>query len=567
MIKVQKRYCDYLEDIKALLNDVGLSDARLEALKERIANAELLVPVIGAFSAGKSTLINSFLGNSFLPVDITPETALATELHFGEDERIEAVDADQGMDIYPLDSMAALKIKAAQYRYIRVYLKNEQLKNIHPLVLVDMPGFDSPLDLHNQAILQYISKGAHYMVLTSVEEGGLTRSMIRQIAEVYDVNKGISFFLSKANLRAPSEAREISKKISSQLEDQFSAPHAVIPVGLSGGADLQSVIGIIDPEKLMGNLFKDLVLDVYSSCKGEINTRVSALKKSKKENDDALCEIKQGLANLLSKKKSMLEEAREKYAGVRVSRVVERVGQELSNSIDELIAAASSSGSDAFGQAVSEIVRSTLLHEIRVSMEELNTQIIRDFSVELKSLDGVLTSYENGDVAWLDRAVSSTDRLLHSGVDKLGQLGEGLGSKGGMIYKTLATIIGITTSIVAPIVELVIIFLPEIISFLTVKSREQQQREKIRASILTGTIPSVKGKLRAELPEIFNQHVQALIREISEQFEEKIKEQQLAIQSVQSDKEEKTKVIEGQVLAYLTVIDQMAKRTTPILNG
>ena len=566
MLNAQKLYCDYLIGIDELLTGVGLRDARVMELHHLISNAELLVPVIGAFSAGKSTLINSFLSSSLLPVDITPETALATELHFGENERIEAVDADQSIDTYPLSTMDSVKAKAAQYRYIRVFLNNSHLKSIQPLVLVDMPGFDSPLDLHNQSILQYISKGAHYMVLTSVEEGGLTRSMNRQIAEVYDVNKGISFFLSKANLRAPSEVEEIRKKIVSQLMEQFETPHAVIPVGLSGGTDLQRVIESIDPEKLMEKLFKDFVLDTCGLCKADLNTRVSALKKNKNENDEALREIKNGLVDLVHKKEAMLYEAREKYAGVRVGRVVERVGQELSNSVEELVNTALSSGSDAFAKSVSEMVRGTLLHEIRVSMEEINTQVISDFSFELKYLDGVLSSYENGDMTWLDRTISSTNHLLHSGVDKLGQLGVGLAGKGGMIAKTLATIIGITTNIVAPIVELVIIFLPEIISWLISKSKEQQQREKIRTSILTGTIPSVKSKLRAELPEIFNTQVQTLIHQIGDQFEGRIKEMQLLIEATQSDKEEKSRAIEEQLMMYSSVIEQLNERTNAILN-
>ncbi|GAA7207519.1 hypothetical protein ID0449_06720 [Helicobacter pylori] len=47
------------------------------------------MPIVGNFSAGKSTLLNCFLEKSVLPTAITPEISLATELHYSANERIE----------------------------------------------------------------------------------------------------------------------------------------------------------------------------------------------------------------------------------------------------------------------------------------------------------------------------------------------------------------------------------------------------------------------------------------------------------------------------------------------
>jgi GTPase SAR1 family protein len=259
MLDTQKLYCDYLEDIAELTRSVGITNERLDSLRGAVVGAELLVPVIGAFSAGKSTLINSFLEKNCLPVDITPETALATELHYSVSERLEAVRANGSTDRYQLSGFSDLKEKASEYRFVRAYINSDQLKTIQPLVLVDMPGFDSPVGQHSQAIIEYIGRGTHYVVLTSVEEGNLTRSMLRQISDVYDVNKGISFFLSKSNLRGAVEVGEIVEKISSQLEDYFNESHTIVSVGADGGKDLARIIERIDPEALMTKLFKNLV--------------------------------------------------------------------------------------------------------------------------------------------------------------------------------------------------------------------------------------------------------------------------------------------------------------------
>jgi GTPase SAR1 family protein len=566
MLKNQKMYCDYLRDVESLIEGVGLSNQRVGGLHDGIAEAQLLVPVIGAFSAGKSTLLNSFLGQDYLSVDITPETALATELHYSQSERLEAVSADGRVDRYNLTEFDAVKEKASEYRFVRAYIKHDALQAIQPLVLVDMPGFDSPLDLHNQAIMEYIGRGTHYVVLTSVEEGNLTRSMLRQIAEVYDVNKGISFFLSKSNLRSPVEVGEIAEKISSQLEDYFDAVHEVVPVGLDGGKDLARIVDRIDPEQLVVTLFKNLVMDIYGSCKGDMNTRISTLGKTKEENESTLKELQKGMSYLIRKKEEMLEEAQEKYTDVRVGRIVERVGQELSNSIEELTSTAISSGAESLNQVISELVRHSLLHEVRSSMKELNDQIVADISFELQGINSVLSKYDSDEVPWLDRAVISSETLLNSGVEKLDGWNETLSGKDGSLYKVIATILGLTTSIVAPVVELIIIFLPEILSGLMKKSREQRQLEEVRSSILTRTIPDVKLKLRGQLPEIFNEQVKVLINEIGSQFESKVEEQRQIIASEKEDILFKKTELESQISAYSDAVDQLNARTNVILS-
>lgn len=55
-------------------------------LQKHISNTDLIVPVIGAFDAGKSSLLNLFLGKKYLSEGI----ALATELHYNTSEYIEA---------------------------------------------------------------------------------------------------------------------------------------------------------------------------------------------------------------------------------------------------------------------------------------------------------------------------------------------------------------------------------------------------------------------------------------------------------------------------------------------
>ncbi|GAA8022842.1 hypothetical protein HpCS40_14620 [Helicobacter pylori] len=137
-------------------------------------------------------------------------------MHYSANERIEAFsNNDEKTESFELNeqSFEVIKENAAEYSCLKVYLNNEALKNSAPLVFVDMPGFDSPISSHTHAILEYLERGVHFVILTSVEEGNLTKRMVRELKSLLEFDKGLSFILSKTNLRTPSQVGEISHYI------------------------------------------------------------------------------------------------------------------------------------------------------------------------------------------------------------------------------------------------------------------------------------------------------------------------------------------------------------------
>ncbi len=140
MLETQKKYIEYLDTLQSLLKKGGILDEQIEPLhindtKDAIAKVEMLIPVVGAFSSGKSSLLNSFLGKEYLPVAITPETSLATELRYVTDEqqqRIEAIKDDNVFDQYEINQIEEVSKKASSYKFMRLYLHNNHLKEIEP---------------------------------------------------------------------------------------------------------------------------------------------------------------------------------------------------------------------------------------------------------------------------------------------------------------------------------------------------------------------------------------------------------------------------------------------------
>ncbi len=74
-------------------NEVWRRDLDLQAEK---AGDNFTVMIVGAFSSGKSTLINAIIGEDLLPSGLLPETGVLTEFHYGEKKSITAYPKKDG---------------------------------------------------------------------------------------------------------------------------------------------------------------------------------------------------------------------------------------------------------------------------------------------------------------------------------------------------------------------------------------------------------------------------------------------------------------------------------------
>jgi len=93
----------------ALEELAGLGDERdgeqIAALRDRLAAARLRVLVAGEAKRGKSTLVNALLGRLVLPSGVTPLTAVATTVRYGEDPHAEVRFADGHEEKHPLAAL------------------------------------------------------------------------------------------------------------------------------------------------------------------------------------------------------------------------------------------------------------------------------------------------------------------------------------------------------------------------------------------------------------------------------------------------------------------------------
>jgi GTP-binding protein EngB required for normal cell division len=120
---------------------------QIRALLDRLDAARLRVLVAGEAKRGKSTLINALLGRDVLPSGVTPLTAVATTVRYGEDSRVEVVFRDGHEEKHPLTALADFVTEKRNPRNERmvagvtVYLDAPVLAG--GVELVDTPGTGS----------------------------------------------------------------------------------------------------------------------------------------------------------------------------------------------------------------------------------------------------------------------------------------------------------------------------------------------------------------------------------------------------------------------------------------
>ncbi|WP_434579815.1 dynamin family protein [Sulfurimonas sp. NW15] len=562
MIQQKKTFLNYLRSIEKELDGSSISVEDTKVLENEIENCELVVPVVGGFSAGKSSLINSFLEINVLPTNLTPETALATELRYSQNDYIEAIKEDGSVDKFEIQQHEEIKNNAKKYKYLKLYLNNDKLKSIEPFVLVDMPGFDSPLELHNQAILNYLNKGVYFIILLSVEDGTIPKSILNELENISDFGKDFSFCLSKTNLKSPQDVESIRQQVSEQLED-FDFEKEIVLLDDNGGENLEKIFQDMDSEKLFYSLFIDDLKRDYFRIDSAISTTISVLKSDKDDSLQAIQALNDSIKNIENKKIKMINEAQRRYSNNTTESIVSIVGEELSRNQEQLVSLVSRD-KESFQREVNSIVKNKLISELNSRMKTIGENIVDDFSIELKNLGNESEGFTI-DRDWIEKISGNTKQILQSTQHGLEKITDATKGKSGAIYKVIATTLGITTTILNPILEVIIIFLPDIINFITGKSQEAKRQEMLRQKFTNEIIPGLKNQLRSKVDEIMQQQVQQLIESIGEQFEKQLEQKKQEVEVALKEKEANIQQIEAQIETLLTLEKSIKSIATSVI--
>ncbi|BAW48227.1 uncharacterized protein HPF23_0296 [Helicobacter pylori] len=471
-----------------------------------------------------------------MPTAITPKTSLATELHYSANERIEAFsNNDEKAESFELNeqSFEVIKENAPKYSYLKVYLNNEALKNSAPLVFVDMPGFDSPISSHTHAILEYLERGVHFVILTSVEEGNLTKRMVRELKNLLEFDKGLSFILSKTNLRTPSQVEEISHYIQDQIQDHLDLTTHLIYSDKDNNALLE-VADKIDAEKLFSSLYLKQLKSLNSRLQNSLKSVIESFDYSKEK---ALEEIKaldlgvKGIEKTYEKLRANLEE---EYSSVTVGSVVKKVIKDVREQKPYL--ASLINKPDELNSEIKSITQQSLIKNAKLEIEKTNLSFSKDFHAEFESLNKLPSDLS----VKLERGIKSGINALSLFLSK------------NPVTKPFALIL----QGLKPLLKDLLTLLPNIIN--SFFRNEEKERAKLENLIEIKVIPKVQYELKKVLPGLFNEVLENSLKSLKDRCELEITHKKQEIALAQNEKEKHLNDLEAQKQALENKINALS---------
>jgi len=219
MFRLQQKIHETLPQLESLLARYQQPLVALQAIREETVSFKMRVPLVGAFSAGKSTLLNALLGEKLLSVEVDPETSLATELHYDVIETVVGHYATGETQVLTREALLNQQFGAlVPEGWVEVCLPTPVLARYEHLCLVDMPGLDSGMQAHMTAIDRYIGRSLAHCIVISADDGTLHKSTRDFLQELALHQKPVIAVLTKIDKKSVGEQSSIVEAVRAELK-------------------------------------------------------------------------------------------------------------------------------------------------------------------------------------------------------------------------------------------------------------------------------------------------------------------------------------------------------------
>lgn len=224
----------------------GEALAKVQALREKLEAQQMTVSVIGQFKRGKSTLINTALGESILPVGIVPVTAVVTTIAYGP----------RAAQIYFTNGA----VKTVAFSEIGAYINEQENMDNHlavervalsvpsPLLsagmmLVDTPGVGSFHEKNSEAAYAFVKESDAVVFLLSVDSP-INQIEIEFLERTRAYASKFYFAVNKADIVSESDLAAYlgyCRKLIARLMEREPEEIALYPVSAKTGAGLKTL--------------------------------------------------------------------------------------------------------------------------------------------------------------------------------------------------------------------------------------------------------------------------------------------------------------------------------------
>ena len=293
-----------LDNITAELNSIEL--------RSKQENANLVLPLVGEFSSGKTTLINSLTDSKKLETATKPTTATIYEVHFGSDSCAANVVNEKG-ELINVPNIAELKNEdLADAKVVTLFDTSTRVPST--TILVDTPGLSSPDPKHKQTLVNFLPLADAIILVIDINQQ-VTRSLTDFIDTMKLSQRRIYLVLTKSDTKSKDDIEAAKTYISKNCQ----VPVQQVAVVSAATNSLEELYALFD------NIQKD---------KKEILKRVDGQRVKNIVN--TLTEQVEDLMNASATDKDLDEAIRRcQYELDKIKRNIDRLVESTSEEIEE----------------------------------------------------------------------------------------------------------------------------------------------------------------------------------------------------------------------------------------
>ena len=283
--------------------------------QETQENADLVLALVGEFSAGKTTLINALTDSKALESTTYPTTATIYDVHFCSSSN-KAIVYDNDGTSREVENLSTLKNDSLKDAKI-VSLYDTSCKIPATTVLVDTPGLSSPEPKHQEVLCKFLPNADAILLVVDINQQ-MTKSLTDFVKTVKLAKKKMFLIVTKCDTKDDSQKQAALRYIAKNCELPLENCICVSPKT----GDLSEFIEIINNisenkkniiaeiskvryETIAENLKADLVkLSKVPQNDGEIQNQLqqtrSELSKIQREIDSILEDAQVNINNSMS---------------------------------------------------------------------------------------------------------------------------------------------------------------------------------------------------------------------------------------------------------------------------
>lgn len=320
-----------------IADDLGLGEKanELRFYSDRLSSPDkdLILPLVGEFSSGKTTLINSLLDNPNLETASRATTASIFEIRFGANECSAVIKGEDGVSVN-VENVADIKNSSLKdVEVVQVYDTSTRIGS--STVLVDTPGLSSNDPAHRIALSSYLPNADAILLLTDVNQQ-LTRSLVDFLTTSKLANKPIYAIITKCDTKTPEEVEKAKAYIERTIEIPFTK---IITVSATTGdmAQFDEVVSEIQSNKnvIVENSINERVKGIAKEMAGII-TQLLKQGNSTRELDKAIEEEQLKLDKLQRNIDSLLEEAESRIED-KANRSLSQFSKTVFSQVDDIV--------------------------------------------------------------------------------------------------------------------------------------------------------------------------------------------------------------------------------------